>query len=180
MSKKSKNIRLLCFSAMMAAVFAVLDFFSDAVSVPFGDNLRISFNGLPVLLASVFGGPLWGALTGFAGAFIGQLRWGLSAMTVLWVLPEVVRGLIMGWVFAALGKSCHPAKLGVGALISSLAVTLCNTAALTVNWFVCGGKGGIKAIMLALPFRVLAGLITAVLMTAVLPIIVRPLKKIIK
>ncbi len=179
MSKNSKRLRLVCLSAMMAALFAVLDFFSDTVSLPLG-NFKISINGLPILIAAVFGGPLWGALTGFIGAFISQLRWGLEIMTALWILPEVARGLIMGLMFLAFKKSFKSWCLGAGVITSSVAVTLLNTLALIVNYYIYGGEKGVAAILLEMPGRLLLGVVTAVILTLLLPLIVHPLKKIIK
>lgn len=179
MSKSNKNLRLICLSAMMAALFAVLDFFSDTVSLPLG-NFKISINGLPILIVSVFGGPLWGAMTGFVGAFISQLRWGLEAMTILWILPEVARGLVMGLLFLAFKKSLKPWFLGIGVAVSSVTVTVLNTLALIVNYFIYGGKKGVAAILLEMPGRLALGLVTAVILTVLLPLIVHPLKKVIK
>ncbi len=180
MSKKQKELKLVCLSAMMAAIFAVLDYFSDAVSLPLG-NFKISINGLPILIVAVFGGPLWGALTGFVGAFISQLRWGLEVMTVLWILPEVARGLIMGLIFIALKRSLKPWLLGIGVVVSSVAVTLLNTAALIAQFYIHGvGKGLHALLVIELPGRLLLGIATAVLMTLVLPLIVYPLKKAIR
>ena len=179
MSKQQKNLKLLCLSAMMAALYSVLDFFSDAVSLPLG-NFKISINGLPILIIAVLGGPVWGAATGFVGAFISQLRWGLEAMTILWVLPEVARGLIMGLIFIALKRSLKPWNLGIGVVLSSVAVTVLNTVALIANYFVYGGKNGVKAIIFEAPGRLLLGVITAVILTLVLPLIIPPLKKVIK
>lgn len=163
----------------MSALFAVLDFFSDTVSLPLG-NFKISINGLPILIMAVFGGPLWGALTGFVGAFISQLRWGLEVMTVLWILPEVARGLVMGLIFLALKKSLKPWFLGIGVVASSVVVTLLNTLALIVNYYIYGGKKGVAAILLEMPGRLALGVVTAVILTLLLPLVVHPLKKIIK
>lgn len=180
MSKTQKQLKLICLSAMMAAIFVVLDYFSDAVSLPLG-NFKISINGLPILIVAVFGGPLWGGITGFVGAFISQLRWGLEAVTALWILPEVARGVIMGLIFIALRRNLKPWILGVGVVISSVAVTLLNTVALIAQFYIHGvGKGLHALLVVELPGRLLLGVITAVLMTLVLPLIVYPLKKIIK
>ncbi len=179
MSKQQRQLRLLCLSAMMAALFAVLDYFSDAVSIALG-NHKISLNGLPILIVAVFGGPLWGAATGFVGAFISQLRWGLEAMTLLWILPEVARGVIMGLIFIALKKSLKPWLLGIGVVTSSVAVTLLNTLALMIYYKFVLKLSSIWVLITELPSRLLLGIVTAVLLTFVLPLIVVPLKKVIR
>ena len=89
MKKTSKKI---CLAAVMAALYMGLDFLAVSVSAPFGGSMKLSISGLPVIIISAFFGPLWGAATGFVGAFLGQLiTYGFSATTLLWVLPAPAR-----------------------------------------------------------------------------------------
>ena len=79
---------MICLAGVMAALYVCLDFLAVSVSAPFGGTMKISISGLPVIIVAIFCGPWWGAATGFIGAFIGQLiTYGISATTVLWVLP---------------------------------------------------------------------------------------------
>ena len=118
----------------MTAMYIGLDFLAVSGSAPFGGNLKISLSGLPVIIVAIFGGPFWGAATGFVGAFIGQLiTYGISATTLLRVLPATIRGLSMDLLFHAFKRSLKPGILTLETCISSLLVTLFNTGAMLVE-----------------------------------------------
>ena len=90
----------------MAALYVGLDYLSTTLSSAMGGSVKISLNAIPVIITAVCIGPLWAAASGFTGAFIGQLiTYGLTATTVLWTLPAVLRGLSVGLLFIALGRS---------------------------------------------------------------------------
>lgn len=174
----STKIRLLCLAGVMAALYVGLDFVAVSVSAPFGGNLKISFSGLPVIIVAIFGGPLWGAATGFVGAFIGQMiTYGFGATTLLWVLPAVVRGLSMGLLFRWFKKSLKPGVLMLETCISSLLVTLFNTGAMLIEQVLYGYYESFLSIFIAVPTRVLAGVITAVIFSLMLPTIIGAFKK---
>lgn len=177
-TKTTEKIKLLCLTGIMAAMFVGLDVLAVSISAPFGGNLKISLSGLPVLIVSIFGGPLWGGMTGFLGAFIGQLiTYGLSATTVLWIIPAVARGVIMGLLFRAFRRSLAPGILILETCITSVAVTLLNTAAMLLEQKLYGYYQSYLAIYGAIPARLLAGIITAVIFSFMLPTIVNTLKK---
>lgn len=78
--------------AMLAAVCAVLGF----IALDLG-NIKITFESLPILLAAFMLGPIDGMLVGGVGTLVYQLlRYGISATTVLWILPYVLCGLFAG------------------------------------------------------------------------------------
>lgn len=157
----------------MAAVYAVLDILAVGISVPFGGNLKISFSGLPIIIVAVLGGPLWGAAVGFIGAFLGQLvTYGLSATTVLWILPAVARGLSMGFLFSAFKYSLKPVILTLETCITSLLVTLFNTGAMLVEQRLYGYYNSYLAIYAAIPARIIAGIISAIVFSLILILII--------
>lgn len=176
MSNKSKNkTKLLCLSGIMAALYTVLDILAVGFSVPFGGNLKISLSGLPIIIAALLGGPLWGAAVGFVGAIAGQLiTYGLSATTFLWVIPAVVRGLSVGLLFRAFKYSLNPVLLTLEVCISSLLVTLFNTIAMLLEQRLYGYYNSYLAIFVAVPTRIIAGLLSAVVFSIIL-IILTPL-----
>jgi ECF transporter S component (folate family) len=176
--KKKNTVRLICLAGVMAALYVGLDFIAVSVSAPFGGNLKISLSGLPVMITAMIGGPLWGAATGFVGAFVGQLiTYGMSATTLLWVLPAVIRGLSMGYLFKAFKRSLKPGILMLETCISSLLVTLFNTGAMLVEQLLYGYYQSFYAIYVAIPTRVFAGIITAVVFSLMLPTIIGALDK---
>ena len=178
MQKKIINLRMLCLAGVMAALYVGLDFLAVSVSAPFGGNLKISLSGLPVIIVAIFGGPIWGAACGFVGAFIGQLlSYGITATTLLWILPAVARGLSMGFLFRAFKQSLKPGMLTLETSISSLLVTLLNTGAMLIEQKLYGYYSSYLAIFLAVPTRVIAGIVTAIVFSLMLPTIVSSLQK---
>ena len=162
MSKQSNYVKLICLSAVMAAVYCGLDVLAVSVSAPFGGSLKISLSGLPIIIVAIFGGPIWGAATGFVGAFIGQMiSYGFTPMTLLWVLPAVVRGLSVGLLFKLFKKSTAPSILISITCISSILVTIFNTIAKMADFalygaYYPGAPGSYLAIFLEVPQRVIA------------------------
>ena len=178
MNKKTNTVKLLCLAGIMSALYVGLDFIAVSVSAPFGGNLKISLSGLPVIITAIFGGPLWGAATGFVGAFIGQmLTYGFSATTLLWVLPAVIRGLSMGLLFIAFKRNIKPSFLILETCISSLLVTLFNTGAMLIEQKLYGYYSSYLSIFVAVPTRIIAGLITAIIFSLMLPTIITTLNQ---
>lgn len=177
---KSKT-KIMCLAGVMAALYVGLDLLAVSVSAPFGGNLKISLNGLPVIITALAGGPLWGAATGFVGAFIGQMvTYGFTATTLLWVLPAVVRGLSMGWLYRIFGRRNGVGFLTLETVISSVLVTLFNTGAMLLEQLIYGYYSSYTAIFLAVPTRIISGVLTAVIFSLMLPTITEVINKHIK
>lgn len=84
--------RQLTLDAMLCALCAVLGY----VALDLG-NVKLTFESLPVLLGGVLFGPVDGMLIGGVGTLTYQLlRYGVSATTLLWIVPYIVCGLIAG------------------------------------------------------------------------------------
>ena len=84
--------RQLTLDAMLCALCAVLGY----VALDLG-NVKLTFESLPILLGGLLFGPVDGMLIGGMGTLIYQLlRYGVSATTLLWIVPYVVCGLIAG------------------------------------------------------------------------------------
>lgn len=177
---KTNHVKLLCLSGVMAALYVGLDLLAVTVSAPFGNSLKISLSGLPVILVAMLGGPVWGMATGFIGAFIGQMiTYGFSATTLLWVLPAVLRGLSMGLLFRWFQKRTSPGILTLETVISSLLVTALNTVVLIVDAKIYGYSTA-ATVLAAVPGRLIAGCLTAVIFSLMLPTILTTLKKYFK
>ena len=92
----------MALDAVLAAVCAVLGYYGPDLG-----NMKITFEGLPVILAALLCSPLDGAAVGGIGTLLYQLlRYGVTATTPLWILPYILCGLLVGW----LGDHCAPEK----------------------------------------------------------------------
>lgn len=167
----SEKVRLMCLSGIMAALYLALDVIAVTASAPLGGNMKISLSGLPVIIVSIYGGPIWGAATGFIGAFLGQLfTYGLTVTTLLWVLPAVVRGLVVGYLFRLFKKSMNLKVLILETAISSIIVTALNTVVMFIDGKVYHYPQ--PALVAEIPSRVVAGVLTAIVFSLMLPTIV--------
>ena len=174
-AKSTNNIKMICLAGLMASLYVCLDFLAVSVSAPFGNDLKISVSGLPVIIVAVFCGPWWGAATGFVGAFIGQMiTYGIDPTTLLWVIPAAARGITMGYLFRAFKKSTKPSILAIQTCISSLIVTLLNTGALLLDAMIYGYTT-YYAVLVAVPMRIVAGILTALIFSLMLPTIIHSL-----
>lgn len=175
---KKTAIKFMCLSAVMSAAYVGLDLLAQPMSALFGGYLKISLSGLPIIIVSIFCGPLWAAATGFIGALVGQmLSYGFTATTLLWVLPAVMRGITMGVLFAAFKKSTKPWILGLEIWISAIVVTLFNTLAMLVEQKLYGYYSSYVAIFGAVPSRIFTGTVTALVLTLIVPVVIYALEK---
>ncbi len=177
---KKSNIKKICLCAIMAALYVGLDYLAVTFSSPFSGTMKLSISGLPVLISAFMFGPIWGAATGFVGAFLGQLiTHGLAPTTLLWVLPAVARGLSSGLLFILFKKSLKPIHLIPQIIISSLLVTAINTIVLYIDTQIYGYY--IKALFTyGLLNRTTMAVLTSIFFAIALPPIVKSLKKVIK
>ena len=98
--------------ALCAALYVVL---SSYVSLNLGP-MKLSLDGLPILIGALMFGPMDGLIIGLLGNFLSQLlgSYGLSATTVLWMLPDGLRGLSVGWYAKKHGCNRRKRRRGAG------------------------------------------------------------------
>ena len=177
---KKNYLKKLCLSAVMAALYFGLDFFSSYLSKLTGDTFKISFSALPVMIIAILCGPVWATGTGFVGAFLGQLigPYGLTATTVLWCMPAVVRAVSFGLLFILFKRSLKPTALSVSAVISSVLVTAANSFVMYLDALIY--KYPIEIFKIALIYRIIIGILTAIVFAIILPPIIEKLNKILR
>ena len=134
--------------------------------------MNISVATLPLILASLLYGPIGGLFVGLLGSFLEQLlNYGLMATTVLWLVPNTVRGLLLGLYFRKLNYRPSRAQL-IGALtVAALITTALNTAVMYFD-SVVQGYYSYAYVFGGVVTRVIAGVITAVVMAFVAPPVV--------
>ncbi len=166
-----RTTRRLALNAMLSAMFVVLSMIS--ISLP---NMKITLDALPVLVASLLFGPLDGLSVGLIGSFLNQLlTYGLSPTTPLWILPAGLRGLLVG-----LYAKRHRFELTVRQLImitvvTALLTTAFNTLIMYLDSVIIGYP--FAATLPTVFFRIVAGIMTSIVFSLVLPGIIKALKK---
>lgn len=123
---------------MLAALCAVLSY----MSIDIGNSMRITFESFPIALGALLLGPLDGAAIAFVGNLIYQLlRHGITATTLLWILPYVIAAVLIGW--AAKRAQFKLSRGGTIAVmfLAELLITALNTGALYIDSKIYGYYG---------------------------------------
>ena len=91
-TNRSKTLSL-CITGVLAALYVPLSVY---LAVQVG-NVRISFGSFPVVVAALLLGPVEAVGAAFVGEFMKQLlTYGVTATTVLYLIPPALRGLVIG------------------------------------------------------------------------------------
>jgi len=126
----SMSTRKLVVIAMMVAVYVVLN---TVGTIRLG-WINISVSALPIIVGALLYGPGGGLMVGLVGAFLGQLMtYGVTATTVLWIIPPAVRGLLIGLYAKRCGYALSSRQLVGVLIVTSLVVTLLNTGAIYLD-----------------------------------------------
>jgi ECF transporter S component (folate family) len=170
--KLSKTKRL-AVDAMLAAMFFVLSLFS--INLP---GMKITLDSLPILVAAALLGPLDGLAVGLVGSFLNQMiTYGFTATTLLWILPAGLRGLLVGLYAKRRGFSMSLRQTVFITVATALVVTALNTLLLYIDSWVYSYS--YVAALPTLVLRIVAGVITAVLFSLLLPAILSALRRIL-
>ena len=121
--------RQMTTDSMLAAMCAVL----GGLALDFG-NIKITIESIPIILGALLFGPLDGAAIGFVGTFVYQvLRYGFSVTTLLWMLPYVVCGLVIGFYAKKKNFSLNRLQTVLIVVLAELLVTTLNTGVLYID-----------------------------------------------
>ena len=103
MKKTTISTKRLVLDAVLIALYVLLGF----LKIPIGNMLRVNMASFAVILCAVAFGPVDGLIVGFMGEFLSQILgpYGLTPTTLLWALPEGVRGLTLGLSVLMLRKA---------------------------------------------------------------------------
>ena len=167
--------RQLSIDALLAAMCAVLGYFSlDFI------NLKITFEGFPVLLGALLFGPVDGMLIGGIGTLIYQiLRYGVTVTTPLWILPYVLCGLVVGAYCAKRGFKLEKKQLAFIVLTGSLLIFFINTAVMYIDSKIYGYYSFVYIFGAIIP-RALICIAKSAVYTAAMPALLDGVKKVIK
>ena len=103
---KNKRLRALIITAVLAAMSIVLGKF---LQIPIGDSFRISFENLPILMASFMFGPIYGGACGLVADLLGCVLRGyaiIPLITVASFLMGIIPGVLTRFVFKKMNMPC--------------------------------------------------------------------------
>lgn len=123
--KNQKSLRVPVFAALFAALSIVLGKF---VALNLGDTIRISFENLPIILASIALGPFWGALCGICADLLGCVLRGYATIPLITV-AQAVMGIVPGVLTRYVFRSTKPLQAGMSTALSHL---ICSMGLKTV------------------------------------------------
>ena len=165
----------LAMDAMLAAMCAVLGY----LAVDTGP-IKVTFETLPILLGALLFGPADGALIGIIGTGIYQLlRYGVSATTLLWMLPYALCGFLVGLYAKKNNFSLSAKQTMFIVVVNEILITLLNTGVIYLDskiyayWF----PGYISA---SLVVRFVICIVKAVAFSAVLPVLIRAVNRVLR
>ena len=133
MKKQLFTTRRLVLDAVLIALYIVLAFFK----IQIGNILRFNMASFAVVMCAVAFGPVDGLIVGFMGEFLAQILgpYGLTPTTVLWALPEAIRGGLLGLAIVGF-KLMYKNKLVpymAACIVTGVLASLANTFALYVD-----------------------------------------------
>lgn len=182
MEKSQRNTTLrLCVTAIFAALYFVL---TSWLTIRLG-NLRISIASLPILVLALMFGPVESCGAAILGEFIYQvLNYGVTLTTPLWLLPPVIRALIVSfgyrWMKKKVGEPWETKPIWFGFLLifAAIMTTLANTG---ITWLdsVIYHYYSFAYVFGDFVVRLLTGIGTAVVMAVILPPVVKALRRIV-
>lgn len=169
------NTKRLTSLSMLIAIYVVLSIITPVKIA----NFKFTFEAFPILIAGLLFGPIDGLMVGGIGSFIYQLLfsgYGITATTILWVLPHALSGLIVG-AYAKFKKfKLSVIDIGLISIISALLVTALNVLALYVDSKLYGYYSYVLVFGNVL-VKVLIGIILAIVYTSILPKLIDFLRK---
>lgn len=166
------NIRQMTMCALLAAMVAVL----AALAVT-TNAFKITFESFPVYIAGFILGPECGLIVGTLGTFIYQiLLYGISATTVLWILPYSILGLVCGLYAKKHNFDLSARQFLTVTILCELMVTVLNTGTIYIDSHIYGYYTP-ALIIGALGLRLIVCLAKGAVFGAVMPKIVTSVRK---
>lgn len=181
MQKQQQRTKKMVIGAVMIGVYIALSY----LAIPMG-KFKITFEHFPVVICATLFGPMHAMLVGGIGEFLNQMfTFGFTPTTILWVIPIVVRGGVIGLAKKIFKSSMSvqricdskiPVLFGTVCIISGLLSSCVNTFALYVDSKMIGYYS-YALVFGALTVRLVLSAVTSVVMTIMAKAIFHALKK---
>lgn len=170
------NAKRICYIALLAAMYYVL----NLLEIRTPGNLHVTLDALPLMVSALLLGPVDAALVAFFGELLNQVigPYGITATTLLWVLPPVIYALIIG-VVAKGQKKPMETRVVFCYVVCILAAVVRSAGNTLVIWAdsVIYGYYSFAIVFGAAAIRFVTGIVAAVLVATVAMPLVRILRK---
>lgn len=169
------NTKRLTTDAMLIAIYSVLSILTP-IKI---ENFKFTFEAFPILVASLLLGPADGLIVGGVGSLVYQLLfsgYGLTATTLLWVLPHAISGLVVGLYASYKKYELKHIEIGFISIVSAIIVTALNCLALYADSNMYGYYSPVL-VFGNIALKILTGIILAIIYSSVLPKLLSFLKK---
>lgn len=170
------KLHRITINAMLAALFVGLSYLALDLYV-----IKFTFAPIAIILAGFLFGPVDGFAVALVGATLEQLlKYGVSVTLPLWVIPALVRGLLVGLgarIFhRAMSESSkkNAVYTALITLVSSIVVTTLNTPVMYFDAWLFGYLEYTSIFGLALVWRYVSGIVCSVLYTVLTILILTP------
>ena len=162
--------------ALLIAIYCVLSSLTPIKIT----NFKLTFEAFPILVAAIMFGPKDGLIVGTIGSFIYQLflsGYGISATTILWILPHSLSGLVVGLYAKKYNFKLTFKQICFITIVSSILVTTLNSIVLYIDSLIYGYyfKG---LIMGSIIIKVLVGIISSIIYSLIMPRLINFLKEV--
>ena len=169
------NTKRLTRDAMLIAIYSVLSILTP-IKI---ENFKFTLEAFPILVASLLLGPIDGLIVGGVGSLVYQLLfsgYGLTATTLLWVLPHAISGLVVGLYASYKKYELKHIEIGFISIVSAIIVTALNCLALYADSNMYGYYSPVL-VFGNIALKILTGIILAIIYSSVLPKLLSFLKK---
>ena len=171
------NARRICYIALLAAMYYVL----NLLEIRTPGNLHVTLDALPVMVSALLIGPMDAALVAFFGELLNQVigPYGITATTLLWVMPPVIYALIIGLIAKRQSRGAlenHPIACYVVCILAALVRTAANTGVIWLDSIIYGYYS-FALVFGAAAIRFVTGIVAAVLVATVTMPLVKLLRR---
>lgn len=173
---KKITTKALAYDAVLAALYYAL----SLVSLNLGNEFKISFASLPILVGAFLFGPTHGCLIALVGTFLEQAlgKYGLMLTTPLWMLPYIIRGLVAGGIAKMLHFDMKHWQIALATVLSGFVLTIANILPLWVN-SIMYHLNFVASVIVPIPMRLVIQIVAAVLYCIILIPLIPALKKVL-
>lgn len=168
------NTKRLTTCAMLVAINVVLSILTPIKLA----NFKFTFEAFPILIAGIIFGPIDGSIVGTIGSAIYQILfsgYGLMITTPLWILPHTISGLLVGIYSKKHNYDLTNSQLIFITILSAIVVTTLNTVAIYIDSKVFGYYS-FAYVFGSIIFKILAGIILAIIYSLIIEKIAKNVK----